>query len=107
VGETLTEWGREGTQTKDRSARPNGAVVVAIELPGADALSYAAIGMSEPLSKLAVLRTVSITWYVYDETARTEVTTLRPGRARNWNTPIGQFGVEAGSTLSILPRRRR
>jgi hypothetical protein len=92
---------------KEGSARPSGAVVVTIELPGADPLSYAAIGMSEPLSKLAVLRTVSTTWYVYDETARTEVTTLRTGRARNWHTPIGQFGVEAGSTISLSPKRRR
>jgi hypothetical protein len=92
---------------REGSARPSGAVVVTIELPGWDSLSYAAIGMSEPLSKLAVLRTVSTTWYVYDETAGTEVTTLRPGQARNWNTPIGQFGVEAGSTISISPRRQR
>jgi hypothetical protein len=38
---------------REGSASPSGAVVVTIELPGWDSLSYAAIGMSEPLSKLA------------------------------------------------------
>jgi hypothetical protein len=92
---------------KNGSAWPNGAVVVTIELPGAASPSYAAISISEPLSSLAGIRTGSTNWYVYDETARTEVTTLRHGRPENWNTPIGQFGVEAGSAISILPRRRR
>jgi hypothetical protein len=99
--------GRGRRLKKDGSALPNGAVVASIELPGVASLYYAALGMSEPLSKLAVLWAVSTKWYVYDETARTEVTTLFPGRAENWNTPIGQFGVEAGSTISISPWRRR
>ena len=55
---------------KDGSLRQNGAVVVTIELPGADSLSYAAIAMSEPLSKLAALRTVSTKRYVYNDTAQ-------------------------------------
>lgn len=91
----------------DDRTRPNGSVVVTIELPGANSLSYVAISMSEPLSKLAALRTTSNRWYVYDEATRKEVTTLRPGSARNWDTPIGEFGVEAGSAISIWPRRRK
>jgi hypothetical protein len=92
---------------KDGSGWPNGAVVVSIELPGADSLSYAAIGMSEPLSKLTALWTVPTHWCVYDEATRKEVTTLHPAHTENWNIPIGQLGVEAGSTISISPRRQR
>jgi hypothetical protein len=88
---------------KDDRTWPNGSVVVTIELPGADSLSCAALGMSEPLSKLAVLKTVLTEWHVYDEATGTAVTTLRPDSTENWNTPIGQFGGEAGSAVSVWP----